>query len=59
MPECPARVCRHSGLPDLRACLESRSLFNQVQRMKLDVATLAPVHGRPVLCQGGKKRERI
>ena len=22
-----------------------RSLFNQVQRMKLDVATLAPVHG--------------
>ena len=26
-----------------------RSLYNQVQRMKLDVATLAPVHGRPVL----------
>ena len=25
-----------------------RSLYNQVQRMKLDVATLAPVHGRPV-----------
>jgi glyoxylase-like metal-dependent hydrolase (beta-lactamase superfamily II) len=25
-----------------------RSLFNQVQRMKLDVATLAPVHGKPV-----------
>ena len=25
-----------------------RSLFNQVQRMKLDVATLAPVHGAPV-----------
>jgi hypothetical protein len=25
-----------------------RSLLNQVQRMKLDVATLAPVHGRPV-----------
>jgi glyoxylase-like metal-dependent hydrolase (beta-lactamase superfamily II) len=25
-----------------------RSLSNQVQRMKLDVATLAPVHGRPV-----------
>ena len=25
-----------------------RSLFNQVQRMKLEVATLAPVHGRPV-----------
>ena len=25
-----------------------RSLFNQVQRMKLDVATLAPVHGEPV-----------
>ena len=24
-----------------------RSLFNQVQRMKLDVATLAPVHGQP------------
>jgi glyoxylase-like metal-dependent hydrolase (beta-lactamase superfamily II) len=25
-----------------------RSLYNQVERMKLDVATLAPVHGRPV-----------
>jgi glyoxylase-like metal-dependent hydrolase (beta-lactamase superfamily II) len=25
-----------------------RSLLNQAQRMKLDVATLAPVHGRPV-----------
>ena len=25
-----------------------RSLLNQVQRMKLDVATLAPVHGTPV-----------
>ena len=25
-----------------------RSLANQVQRMKLDVATLAPVHGKPV-----------
>jgi glyoxylase-like metal-dependent hydrolase (beta-lactamase superfamily II) len=25
-----------------------RSLFDQVQRMKLDVATLAPVHGAPV-----------
>jgi glyoxylase-like metal-dependent hydrolase (beta-lactamase superfamily II) len=25
-----------------------RSLMNQVQRMKLDVATLAPVHGKPV-----------
>ncbi len=25
-----------------------RSLFTQVQRMKLDVATLAPVHGQPV-----------
>jgi glyoxylase-like metal-dependent hydrolase (beta-lactamase superfamily II) len=25
-----------------------RSLFNQVQRMKLDVTTLAPVHGDPV-----------
>jgi glyoxylase-like metal-dependent hydrolase (beta-lactamase superfamily II) len=25
-----------------------RSLFNQVQRMKLDIATLAPVHGQPV-----------
>jgi glyoxylase-like metal-dependent hydrolase (beta-lactamase superfamily II) len=25
-----------------------RSLSNQAQRMKLDVATLAPVHGRPV-----------
>ena len=25
-----------------------RSLYNQVQRMKLDVAMLAPVHGRPV-----------
>ena len=25
-----------------------RSLFNQGQRMKLDVATLAPVHGNPV-----------
>ena len=25
-----------------------RSLYNQVQRMKLDVTTLAPVHGRPV-----------
>ena len=25
-----------------------RSLLNQVQRMKLDVATLAPVHGKPV-----------
>ena len=25
-----------------------RSLFNQVQRMKLDIATLAPVHGKPV-----------
>jgi glyoxylase-like metal-dependent hydrolase (beta-lactamase superfamily II) len=25
-----------------------RSLLNQVQRMKLEVATIAPVHGRPV-----------
>jgi hypothetical protein len=25
-----------------------RSLFDQVRRMKLDVATLAPVHGAPV-----------
>lgn len=25
-----------------------RSLYNQVQRMKLDVATIAPVHGKPV-----------
>jgi hypothetical protein len=25
-----------------------QSLNNQVQRMKLDVATLAPVHGKPV-----------
>ena len=25
-----------------------RSLYNQVQRMNLDVETLAPVHGRPV-----------
>jgi hypothetical protein len=25
-----------------------RSLLNQVQRMKLDVATIAPVHGKPV-----------
>ncbi len=25
-----------------------RSLDNQVRRMKLDVATLAPVHGKPV-----------
>jgi glyoxylase-like metal-dependent hydrolase (beta-lactamase superfamily II) len=25
-----------------------RSLYNQVQRMKVDVATLAPVHGTPV-----------
>jgi glyoxylase-like metal-dependent hydrolase (beta-lactamase superfamily II) len=25
-----------------------RSLLNQVQRMKLDVATVAPVHGKPV-----------
>jgi glyoxylase-like metal-dependent hydrolase (beta-lactamase superfamily II) len=25
-----------------------RSLYNQVQRMKLDVVTLAPVHGKPV-----------
>jgi glyoxylase-like metal-dependent hydrolase (beta-lactamase superfamily II) len=25
-----------------------RSFFNQIQRMKLDVATIAPVHGKPV-----------
>ena len=25
-----------------------RSFWNQVQRMKLDVATIAPVHGKPV-----------
>jgi hypothetical protein len=25
-----------------------RSLYNQVERMDLDVRTLAPVHGRPV-----------
>ena len=25
-----------------------RSFLNQVQRMKLDVATIAPVHGKPV-----------
>lgn len=25
-----------------------RTLYNQVERMQLDVATLAPVHGRPV-----------
>ena len=24
------------------------SLHNQVQRMELDVATIAPVHGRPI-----------
>ena len=25
-----------------------RSFMNQVQRMKLDVATMEPVHGKPV-----------
>jgi hypothetical protein len=25
-----------------------RSLYNQVERMTLDVATVAPVHGTPV-----------
>jgi hypothetical protein len=25
-----------------------RSFLNQVQRMKLDVTTIAPVHGKPV-----------
>jgi len=25
-----------------------RSFFNQVQRMKMDVTTIAPVHGKPV-----------
>jgi hypothetical protein len=25
-----------------------RSFMNQVQRMKLNVATVAPVHGKPV-----------
>jgi glyoxylase-like metal-dependent hydrolase (beta-lactamase superfamily II) len=35
--------------PPLAAQLPAmRSLYNQVQRMKLDVATLAPVHGTPV-----------
>ena len=35
--------------PPKRAQLPAmRSLYNQVQRMDLDVATLAPVHGSPV-----------
>jgi glyoxylase-like metal-dependent hydrolase (beta-lactamase superfamily II) len=33
---------RQSQLPAMR------SFYNQVQRMKLDVATIAPVHGKPV-----------
>ena len=34
--------------PPASAMPAMRSLYNQVQRMKLDVATLAPVHGKPV-----------
>jgi len=33
---------RASQIPSMR------SFYNQVQRMKLDVATIAPVHGKPV-----------
>ena len=36
------RWLTHGELPAMR------SLYNQVERMNLDVETLAPVHGRPV-----------
>ena len=35
-------------LPPARPTPSMRSFYDQIQRMKLDVATVAPVHGQPV-----------
>ena len=37
----------HEGLPSAPTA-ENRALYNQVQRLKLDVAQIVPIHGRPV-----------
>ena len=34
--------------PPAEPSAEMRSFFNQIQRMSLDIDTIAPVHGRPV-----------
>jgi glyoxylase-like metal-dependent hydrolase (beta-lactamase superfamily II) len=37
----------HEGLPAAPSAL-NRALFNQVQRLKHDVATIVPIHGKPI-----------
>jgi hypothetical protein len=36
----------HEGMPS-RPTAANRTFYNQVQRLKLDVATIAPIHGKP------------
>jgi hypothetical protein len=37
----------HEPLPSAPTAL-NHALFNQVQRLKLDVAQIVPIHGRPI-----------
>jgi hypothetical protein len=37
----------HEGLPPAPSVM-NRALFNQVGRLKHDVATIVPIHGKPV-----------
>ena len=34
--------------PPASATPANRSFYNQVQRLKLDVSTIVPIHGKPV-----------
>jgi hypothetical protein len=34
--------------PSATASAANRSFYNQVQRLKLDVSTIVPIHGKPV-----------
>jgi hypothetical protein len=37
----------HEGLPSAPTVM-NRALFNQVQRLKHDVMTIVPIHGKPI-----------
>lgn len=48
--------------PDFARCCDARNLYDNVQRLKLDVKTIVPIHGVPVswdsfLTYLGKRRE--
>jgi glyoxylase-like metal-dependent hydrolase (beta-lactamase superfamily II) len=49
--------------PDFPRCCDARNLYDTVQRLKLDVLTIVPIHGVPVswdsfLTYLGKRRDR-